>query len=247
MFHINGYANNASPKELEGKIISKPTPSLPPQKEKSPISGTVDIASNYMFRGITYTDNLPALQGGLTYTFFKSGIYFNAWGSNVKFLDARGHTTKVEVDTAAGIYNKLGNHFTYDFSLNRYIYPRAVGVDYNEFVANLTYFFLTGLLGYSNDVFHSGKSGTYYNLGIYYDIPPKYFFNLNDINITCGYGHYSLPRSEGLESYNDYNLQLSKTIGSYNLALQWTDTNDRSSDISSHKNSHIVGKITIYF
>src|SRR5690348_3144550 len=51
------------------------------------LSGNLAWVSNYMFRGMSQTRNLPALQGSLTYS-FPYGIYANAWGSNVRFVDS---------------------------------------------------------------------------------------------------------------------------------------------------------------
>ncbi len=94
-----------------------------PQKEEPALTGILTITSNYIFRGITQTSNLPAFQGGLTYTFPGTGIYLNLWGSNVNFLDPQGNTSTVEIDTIAGYKNSIGEHFDYDINIDRYIIP----------------------------------------------------------------------------------------------------------------------------
>ncbi len=208
-------------------------------------SGTFDITSNYIYRGISNSNNSPAVQGGLTATFIK-GFYVSTWGSNVDFLDRDGNTVTFELDTSAGIANKIGENFNYDLHIVRYNYPNANRAAYSEFMGGLGYRYLTGYIGYSTNVFASGKSGTYYNIGAKY--PISYQGPIwNNIALTGGIGYYDLPESAGLLSYADYNLGISKTIGIYNLALQWTDTNRHSVDAYNLKDSKIVGTVTVSF
>src|SRR3990167_4439710 len=103
----------------------------PPKTWLDNLSGTFDFTTNYVFRGISQTENLPAVQGGLTYG-FPWGLYANVWGSNVKFSDPLGNAATVEFDTIAGIHNEIGSYFSYDINLARYNYPRARGSNYNE-------------------------------------------------------------------------------------------------------------------
>ncbi len=227
--------NMASPTSTQGKT--------PPAQ--TALSGNFDITTNYMFRGISNSNNLPAFQGGLTYTFLKSGIYLNIWGSNIDQPDSQGNTGTLEIDTIAGIANDIGDHFHYDINIDRYNYPKS-SLSYNEFIANAQFYFLTAQLGYSTNVYNSHGNGTYYNIGATSPIPPKYIFKLNDVTISGGLGHYSLPRNLGLYSYNDYNILLAKDIGIYNIAIQWTDTagNTHAGPLGGNK---IIGTLTANF
>src|SRR3982751_6029953 len=91
----------------------------------SPLTGNFDITTNYVFRGISNSNNNPAFQGGLTYTFLTSGIYFNVWGSNVDFVDAYDNQATVEADTIVGISNSINDNWSYDVNFDRYNYPKA--------------------------------------------------------------------------------------------------------------------------
>lgn len=53
-----------------------------PYDPAHPISANVTVASDYVFRGITQTSHLPALQGGFDWT-PPNGFYTGMWGSNV--------------------------------------------------------------------------------------------------------------------------------------------------------------------
>lgn len=227
------------------KTESKPQSVCASCSDLPVISGTFDITSNYMFRGISNSNNSPAVQGGLTATFIK-GLYVNVWGSNVNFPDIDGNTATMELDTNAGITNKIGENWDYDVYIGRYNYPNTNGLSYNEVIGSLGYRIFTVLVGYSANVFDTHKNGTYYDLSANYPIPyqgPVW----NNIALTGGVGYYDLPGSAGLRSYANYNLGLSKTIGMYNLALQWIDTNHNSIDAENLKDSKIVGTVTVSF
>lgn len=245
-----GYADSTSSsgsQTTSAATTSKPKETAPAEPAPNPVTGTFDFTNNYMFRGISLTDNIPAVQGGLTFTFPKNGIYISEWGSNVDFLDAQGHTATVEFDTALGIANPIGEHFNYNIYLYRYTYPKT-SASYNEFMVNLGFYFLTAQYGYSNDVYATGQNGTYYNLGFKFTLPPKLAFHFDDVTISGGIGHYSLPHSAGLASYDDYNLQISKPLNAtYVLSLLITDTNGKSVDNRDLSNGHVVGQLTANF
>lgn len=223
----------------------------PPAKESiGALTGNFDITTNYMFRGISQSNNLPAFQGGLTYTFKKPGIYFNLWGSNVYQSETtRDGTTigtaTVEIDTIVGVANSIGDKFSYDISIGRYNYPKADRLAYDELNIVANYSFLTGKIGYAPNVWDSHQTGIYYNAGVNFDIPCKYVFNLNDVSINAAVGHYNLPSSAG-KSYNDYSFQINKQISNYKLSLQWTDTNHPLTN-STLDDSKILATVLVDF
>jgi len=217
-----------------------------PAPEESPLTGDFDFTSNYIFRGISNSNNNPAVQGGLTYTFKTTGIYFNVWGSNVDFLSPQGDVATVEFDGIAGIANTINDNWSYDINIDRYNYPRASGANYYEGIGNLTYRIFTATLGYSTDVYGSHKKGTYYSGAINYDVDPKYTFNVTDVSVMGSVGHYHLPESAGLLSYTDYMLGIQKKIKQYTILVQWTNTNGESHQ-SPLDTSKIVGTLTVNF
>jgi uncharacterized protein (TIGR02001 family) len=228
-----------------------PTSSISPKEEaKSPLTGNFDITTNYVFRGISQTDNQPAFQGGLTYTFLTPGIYFNLWGSNVNFTSNQGTQATVEVDTIAGIHNEIGENFSYDISFARYNYPNASGANYNELILIGIYHFSTGTsllgnFGYSPNVYNVHENGDYYMGGISQKLPSHYVY-FNDVSIAGTIGHYSLPRNKELYSYNDYSVTIKKKIDNYTLSLQWTGTNGRN-NTPPLDDDHLLATVNVDF
>src|SRR3990167_6243964 len=115
------------------------------------LSGNLALTSNYIFRGISQSENLPALQGGFTYT-FPIKLYLSVWGSNVKFASTPSAT--LELDTIMGYSNDIGENFTYDINVARYNYPRARILNYNEINTKFDYRFLRFGVSYSGNVFN---------------------------------------------------------------------------------------------
>ena len=66
-------------------------------EEASPhsFSSNVGIFSQYVFRGITYSDERPALQGGFDYA-HDNGLYAGIWGSTLEEDDNSGNSLEVD-------------------------------------------------------------------------------------------------------------------------------------------------------
>ncbi|MFZ0790386.1 MAG: TorF family putative porin, partial [Chromatiaceae bacterium] len=68
------------------------------------ISANIGAVSNYMWRGVTQTQDGAAVQGGLDFT-HSSGFYLGTWASNVDFNDEGGSQPVVilaDPSTASG-------------------------------------------------------------------------------------------------------------------------------------------------
>lgn len=200
----------------------------------------VALVSNYVFRGISQTNNNPALQGGLVYFILNSSAYISVWGSNVSFVDSRAQPVTVEADTVIGVAKTINKDLNFDIRLSRYNYPGASNNSYNELNAFLNYSVITSQISYSNDEYARGKSGLYYNLGLNYPIPSKYLFNLESVRISGGVGYFDLPVSVGLQSYQDYSVAITKSTTHLVYSIQWTDTNGHSVDPRALKHNLIT-------
>ena len=209
-------------------------------------SGALGVTSNYIFLGISESNNLPAVQGSLTYSFPSTGFYLYTMGSNVNFPDIQGRRAKVEITTSAGISNDIGDNFKYDLYVSRYNYPNSSS-SYNDYVGELTYYFIHTMLGYSNDVFNYHGNGTYCRLGLEHAVPKKYIFGQENVEFSGGVGRYFLPIDKGLSSYDYFDLQLQKTVGNFVLSLIWVGTNLTASDERSLQRPKLVAAITLNF
>lgn len=207
------------------------------------LSGNLTFVTNYVFRGISQTKNLPAIQGGLTYA-LPFNFYFNLWGSNVKFLASDKTQATAEFDTMLGYHDSYTDNFTYDLNFGRYNYPGARYANYNEFNSVFNLYFIQAGFSYSGNVYNTHSSGTYYNLGINYDIPSSWI-NVNDVSLLATIGHYTLPRIAG-NSYDDYNIVLTKGFKNYKIAGQWTTTDGRQHN-SPYDSTQLIAQVSADF
>lgn len=213
--------------------------------KQSPLTGNFDITTNYVYQGLSNTNNVPAFQGGLTYTFLSTGIYLNTWGSNVNFETFNGHQATVEIDAIAGITHTIGDNFAYNFYIDRYYYPKAADANYTDIFSVFTYKIFTLTLDYSYDVYASQKSGLYVSGAINYPIPQKYS-HFSDMTAIASIGHYFLPETNGLISYSDCMLGIQKKFGDYTATVQWTDTSEQN-NYAPLGGNHIVGTLQYDF
>jgi uncharacterized protein (TIGR02001 family) len=97
---------------------------------KIALSATTVFTTDYIFRGISNTDENPAVQPefDLTYGIFYAGI----WGSNTEFGDG------VELDYYAGITPKWGP-VTFNIGGLYYNYPGGTFADYFELKTGAAY------------------------------------------------------------------------------------------------------------
>ena len=106
----------------------------PAAPEVSPITANVTVASNYIYRGLTQTNNKPAIQGGFDYA-HESGFYIGNWNSSITWISDSypgagqgGHSVSapVEMDFYAGFKKELiGEGFATDVGVLQYYYPTS--------------------------------------------------------------------------------------------------------------------------
>jgi uncharacterized protein (TIGR02001 family) len=117
------------------------------QDKKLTLSGTATITTDYIFRGVSFTGNQPAVQASFTGTY---GIFYaGLWASNIE-LDG----TSVEIDYYAGI-TPTWKGITFDIAGLYYTYPGAFDptaeLDYFELKTAAKYTFAEKLtLGIAN-------------------------------------------------------------------------------------------------
>ena len=111
------------------------------------VTGEVALTSNYIWRGMTQTDDSAAVQGAFNLEY--KGFYTGVWASNVDFKGE--DDAVVEVDYLAGYKNDVYD-ITYDIGYGQYTYPGDTdNMNFGE--VHLT-------LGYDFDVL--AVSGSYF-------------------------------------------------------------------------------------
>jgi len=83
------------------------------------VSGSVALTNNYIWRGMTQTDNAPAVQSSLNFLY--KGFYLGAAASNVKF---EGVDASIELDALGGYTSEVYG-VGYDIGAIYYAYPKS--------------------------------------------------------------------------------------------------------------------------
>jgi uncharacterized protein (TIGR02001 family) len=95
-----------------------PSPAAVEETGGTDISFNAALTSDYVYRGVSQTDEEPALQAGVDVAV--GGVYYGAWASNVDFGDG----TDAEVDFYFGIKPTAGV-WAFDFGAIYYAYVGA--------------------------------------------------------------------------------------------------------------------------
>lgn len=205
--------------------------------EESPFSANVSLVSDYAFRGISQTDERPALQGGFDYA-HASGLYAGVWGSNVSWLaDAADDVSNsLELDLYAGYAGEAGG-IGYDVGLLQYYYPGSYGSAYRasaekphtlEGYLGLSWEFLSFKYSYSfTDLFGITNSdgSQYYDLGAEVDVGGGF---------TLG-AHAGYSDIKNGDDYTDWKIGVTKELGGFDVGLHYVDTDINNSDLADER------------
>ncbi len=196
------------------------------ETQASPFSATIGIYSDYMFRGITQTDDGIAIQGSLDYT-NENGFYAGIWGSNVEFNGA--NNTSLEVDIYLGYVMTIMDT-QLDFAALRYMYPDGNDFeDFNEYKLAATFSDFTVSFSYSNDMYGTGEDAWYLNGAYSFALPMDL-----SLNLSLGYSDYDraiLNNGSAADQYTDWSIGLSKSISGFDLNLQYIDSDSNSEEM----------------
>lgn len=164
-------------------------------------SANIGVTSDYVFRGVTQTDNKAAISGGLDYD-FGNGFSIGTWASNVELSPSNN---SYEVDVYAGYGNKIGA-FDYSVGVITYIYPDDDDIDFTEITGGLGYGPVSFNVAYTVDEDKNSASledNIYYSLSASTDVTPGFTvggtigYNDNDKDSNADYTHYQLSLSKG--------------------------------------------------
>jgi uncharacterized protein (TIGR02001 family) len=192
-------------------------------------SNTAYLTTDYVFRGVSFTEEDPAIQASFDYA-HPSGAYAGVWGSN---WDSFGTESELELDYYLGYASALGP-IGYDVSALYYTFPGAQdeGFELDYFEAHLG-------LSHTFDAIPLGPT-----LSVAYNFSPDYNGDDGNSHYVVGNLDFVLPAEIGLGfavgrldvegdslsgfqggyNFTHYQVNVSKTIQSFNFGLTYHDT-----------------------
>lgn len=185
------------------------------------LSGNLGLTSDYRFRGISQTQNAPAIQGGIDYA-HSSGLYIGNWNSSVS-SQMYNNGSGVESDIYAGFKKDVYKGITIDVGSYNYFYPRAntvTGKEYttNELYAGVGYGPVSVKYSHSmSDYFGTTNStGTqYFQADLNQPIPV-----VKNLSLVAHAGRTDVANNANL-NYNDFNAGLAYDLKGWVVAAKY--------------------------
>ena len=195
-------------------------------------SANMMMVSEYVFRGITQSNEDPAIQVGIDYAHEPSGFYIGTWASSVEFNTGNADGTQLETNLYGGFAGSFANGIDWDIGGLYYYYPEE-GDD--DGAGEQDYVEVYGSLGYAVDapLEPSISAGFAYS--------PDYYGEDGDgiwLHGTLGFttklgispyvmvGYMDVDGDETTQNGYDYVMYSvggSYDIGMFTLDLNWTE------------------------
>ncbi len=195
-------------------------------------SANVSLTTDYMYRGISQSDEQPAISGGFDYG-HESGVYAGIWASSLDFNDG---DTGIEIDYYGGVGGEFSSGISWDVGGLYYQYPgtnadAAGDFDFFEVYGNLGYTFADVALepsigfgvAYSPDFFGETGDGVYLNGTL-------------DLSLPMGFGLSFLVGNQDVDGnatsagfdYTHYVIGLNKSLNMFDFDVSYYDTSDET-------------------
>lgn len=219
------------------------------------ISGSAAVVSDYRFRGVSQSDDEPAVQAGITIT-HESGFYLATWGSNLAGWGTFGGPN-LELDLVGGWKKTFEGGVGIDVGVTVYTYPggadtTTVWEPYAKLSGTVGGASLLAGVAYAPSQKSMGKwyfNGTSASNGVYDDPGDKEdnLYIWGDVayaisgtpftakaHIGHSWGNDGLgPNGTSLTptgSYTDWSLGLDTTYKNLTLGIAYVDTSISSAD-----------------
>lgn len=212
--------------------------------QSAEITGYVVLTSDYVFRGVSYSDEDPAAQAGIDVS-FDSGVFLGAWGSTIDIDNPPFSLRDREVIYYIGYNHTVSSDWTIGANVVAYRYPASDGLvdyDYDEYMLTVNYHDRAWFeYARSPDLYNSGYSTDNYRAHVEWPMPHL-------ITGSAGIGYYDVSGLSG-EGYSYWELGVMRPVGVVDLDLRYHDTNRWVPIISSAEraDSRIVFSIRFQF
>ena len=204
-------------------------------------SANVTMATEYVYRGITQSNEDMTIQGGIDYS-HSSGFYVGTWASNLEFnaptSASNTNASSIEVDIYGGFAGEFSNGIAWDIGGLYYWYPEesestAGGANYDfvEVYGSLGYEFDAPMspavevgLAYSPDFFGEDGDSIYISSSLGLSLPgglsPYVSLNYQDVD-----GDQTSP--------NGYDYFYFAVGGSYDIGMITLDLSYHDADLDN--------------
>ncbi len=190
-------------------------------------TGNVGVASNYVWRGQTQSNDLAAVSGGIDWS-HPSGAYIGGWTSSL-------NGGEYELDLYGG-YGFTASKVDLDVGFINYRYPVG-STNFAELYVNATMNNWTAGLAYTISKSGTNQENDFYVYGT------GEFEMKKDLNLSVTLGSYNFDDNSVLTGSSDYlHLQVALTKGDFTFAV---DKNDNSTNTAGNSVTNDEMRLTV--
>ena len=206
---------NARPQILAVLLLAAPISAVAETDFNAYLAATTD----YVFRGVSYSDGDPAAQLGLELS-HSSGFFVGTWASTVDIGSLTGSGRDLEVRYYGGYTHELSSRWAVTATAIAYTFPGADGqlnYDFEEYGVSLNYDDRAWLeYAFAPDLFNAGSQT--HNIELYYEWPLPL-----GMAAGAGAGWYNLSDAVN-DDYVYWQAGLARQFGRLGLDLRYHDT-----------------------
>lgn len=197
----------------------------------SSLTSTFTLASDYLFDGVSQTQNDPAFQASLDWA-HDSGFYLGTWASNVDF--GAGDPANVEIDVYGGFAKEYESGWGWTAGFAHYTYTGAPSsYDYTELTAGVTFPGGTSLQAWASD--DDALDGSAWR------VKAKHSIDLGDdwsLDFEATRTNYSSPF---FTDFTHGQLGVSKAFGNFAAYLGYSTTTLDRNDAAADNGKALAG------
>lgn len=209
------------------------------------LHGYLTVGSDYVFRGISQSNDQPAVQGGLDYS-HRSGMFAGIFIAPVEFPDnSFGEDLRdTEFDVYLGYRRELGGDWAWDAALLHYGYPGSGDFDYayDELALNLHY---RDSARFGATISENAISGQ--STGWTVEVELRRPLGAR-AQYSGSLGRYEFERADWGDYYY-WDLGLSTTVGALVFDLRYFDTSSEAASVAGTPltRARLVASLSIGF
>lgn len=191
-----------------------------PPSTAASFNGYAVVTTDYVFRGVTYSDGHAAVQAAADLD-FDSGFYAGIWGSSVDLSGGPARQRDLELDFYLGFNHEWHNDWIVGANVVAYTFPDTRGdVDYDYVEYSLVGNYDDRLwleYSWSPDLFHTGSET--HNVELYAEWPLP-----AGVMLGAGVGYYDTSALTGT-GYGYWQAGVTRTFGVVDVDVRYHDVN----------------------
>ena len=220
------------------------------------LSGTFGATTNYLWRGVSYSKNLPAIQGGLDYRYQKrsNDLSVGTWISS-----SQGYGDGLESDFYGQYSYRLSDSLSLHVAAKTIHYPHNMDTDYGSYTAGMRWRGLTvNVEQWSHESFGYDVKFSRNKWGLrlvgednYFNTKSRYHyseitrsFNIDkdwNLGLVLGYSTFDKNTNAGYSDHYNYMVSLSRQLDGFTSTLFINDTNRKNPSNNKDVEDRTVG------